>query len=143
MFESKASGDCGASVAFVAVVFGVVGLAGSLVAVGVAAQLRVSQSQWAADATALAAAQLLSAEEIAAGSGPVRPDARARVAARRVAAANGAELRTLRLVWPVEGHRFRRGSAALPVSPTVVVLVQRQGLQSSAAATVVAAVSPP
>ncbi|MEM7275534.1 MAG: hypothetical protein AAF547_20830 [Actinomycetota bacterium] len=117
-------GERGSLVPLLAVVLPVVALVLVLIVGTAHRAATVGRVQWAADATALAVA---AAGPF--GDGPA--------AGQRVAAANGATIRSIRTVPPAGGE----GSDAVAV--TVVVEVEAGGVIATAAATLVWVDSPP
>lgn len=128
-WKRSASGDRGSVQPLLAIVVGGVALALALVVVSAVYRVRVARAQWAADAAARAAAA-----EVVAGAADGGPVARA--AAERVAAANGGRLVSADVVGGA-GSDYDLGPERrdlLPVSPVVVIEVERSGVRARAGA---------
>ncbi len=125
MLRTNLTDERGSALPLLAIVLGTVALALSLILVQAQYRVRVARAQWAADGSALAAAS-----DVVAGpeaGGPV-----ARQAAVSVAEANGARLVSIEVTNQASSHRGIDG--VTPISPTVVVEVELDGVVARAAA---------
>jgi len=125
MLRTTLTDERGSALPLLAIVLGTVALALSLIVVQAQYRVRVARAQWAADGSALAAASDVVAG--ADGGGPV-----ARQAASAVAAANGARLVSIEVSNSASSHRGI--DDVTPISPTVVVAIELDGVVARAAA---------
>ncbi len=153
----RRGGQAGSILPLLAVVLGLVGLVGSIVALEATLQVRDARADWAADATARAAAghtgPLVAGVLVvpgADGEGSPSPETDALLeVATKVAEANGAVLVSLEIVDRSSQHLdpdrsiwVPESEAPLAVSPVVIVTVTVGGVQGQAAAARMAIVGP-
>ncbi len=125
MLRTTVTDERGSALPLLAIMLATVALALGLVLVQAQHRVRVARAQWAADGSALAAASDVVAGPDAGGS-------LARAAAVSVAEANGARVVSIQVTNQASSHHGIDG--VTPISPTVVVEIELDGVVASAAA---------
>lgn len=133
MHATRWTDERGSALPLVAIALVGVVLATTLIVAQTSYRVRLAQAQWAADASAKAAA----AHVVAGSDGGGAP---ARTAASDLAEANGGRLVSVRIIDPDPGLPLRGGSSqpgiddSTPISPTAIVEVEVDGVRARAAA---------